>query len=156
MMSKSPISVQVSVLRTHFLEIENRKKIIACTNNIYTQTINILKGSKEQYDVNDTIDDLEDVKFSELFKEWMIAILETIRYKTSFKHTDNCIVRAVFDILFKYIFEFGIPPLCCTSNDFKKLEFNILTDFSWNWSTVFIERIKLETRNDFTKTKESC
>jgi hypothetical protein len=90
------------------------------------------------------IKQLKDHEFKQIFLEWELEILEKVRYASvkytseshndniSF-HTDKCVIRAVFDILFKYCFDFEykVPHLCCNNTRFKIMQFEILRDLRW-------------------------
>jgi len=142
-------------MRTHFLERRNNnhtgiKKRIKL---LYSSTLDIFKLKLQKYclelptadqqrqidlfilipEVNATLQHLENEEFMNYFIDWNIKLLEQIRFITIIKHTEECIIRATFDIIFKYAFDFEyqISFSCCTTDEFKKLQFNILNDCLW-------------------------
>lgn len=95
-------------------------------------------------ELKDTILILKDTKFMLYFTELGLETLEKIRYSSVSKHSNECITRAVFDILFKYNidFEYNICYLCCNKNEFKKLEIDILKDLRWK----IINNLSIQTQ----------
>lgn len=137
-------------MRIYFLNQDNLQVLEALFKDLYINTINIFKKNlelykdkltKEEEDQNFAkfmIEDIEVIleqmkKVEEMYIKWGLEILEKVRYVTVSKHTDKCIVRAVFDILFKYCFDFEykISHLCCNNSRFKILQFEILRDLRW-------------------------
>lgn len=84
-------------------------------------------------ELRETIKTLRDDKFEIFFLKLGFDTLEKIRYASVSEHTENCVVRAVFDILLKYTvdFECKICHLCCSNQSFKKMQFDILRDLKW-------------------------
>ena len=136
-------------MRIYFLE-DNLQKLNDHFKNLYITTITkfeeqlkmykdkLIETNKKTYkiliiELEITIQQLKDEKFKDYYIKWEIEILEKVRYASVSNHTDECIARAVFDILFKYCFDFEykIPYLCCNNTRFKKLQFEILRDLMW-------------------------
>lgn len=84
-------------------------------------------------EIKNVIEHLKDNQFKEIFIKWEIQTLEKVRNVSVCDHTDKCITRAIFDIIFKYFFDFDykIPYSCCNNKRFKTLEFEILRDLRW-------------------------
>jgi hypothetical protein len=130
-------------MRIFFLNDDNSYEINNHFKNLYNSIVDIFENnsnnSNNLNNSNDKIDSIElcktmkDRKFMEYFLDKGLKILEKVRYKTISNHNTKCIVRAVFDILFKYIFdtECKIYYYCCDKNKFIKLEFEILNDIMW-------------------------
>jgi hypothetical protein len=85
------------------------------------------------FELIETLAILKDPVFESFFFKLGSETLEKIRNVTVIKHTDKCIIRAVFDILFKYTidFEYNITHLCCDNAIFKSLQIEILRDLQW-------------------------
>jgi len=140
-------------LQTHFLEVNNIQEFKRNINSLYANTILKFKEKLDLYhlelneadhkrsselhyliyELYDSIEQLEDKKFTTYFINWTVEFGEKIRYITVNKHTHKCIIRAIFDIIFKYAFDINyiISYSCCNTHLFRKLEFDILTDCSW-------------------------
>jgi len=85
---------------------------------------------KELYD---TIEQMEEINFMNFFINWIIEFSENVRHITVNGHTDKCITRAIFDIIFKYAFDidYKISYSCCNTEKFKDLQYEILRDCGW-------------------------
>jgi hypothetical protein len=141
-------------MRIYFLSENNLQDLINHLKNLYSTTIikfeekiNIYKNdviltsdvtniTNLRILINElsfTIDQLKDPIFEDFFIKWEIEILEKIRYASVKNHSDKCIARAIFDLLFKYCidFEYKISYLCCDNSRFKTLQFEILRDLRW-------------------------
>ncbi len=88
-----------------------------------------------------TTDQLKDLSFKKFYINWGMELFKKIRYDSVSSHTDECIIRAVFDIMFKYSidFEYNISNLCCNNLKFKTLQFEILRDLRWKLGGIGIE-----------------
>ena len=139
-------------MRTHFLN-SNIVKIKQQVKILYASTIAKFEFRLTRYsneleiaskkrlndlryiipELTDTIDQLCEPTFELMFINLCMKFMEKIRYITIIKHTEECIIRATFDILFKYTFDFEyqIPFSCCNTEEFKKLQFDILNDCRW-------------------------
>jgi len=84
-------------------------------------------------ELEDTNKNLKDPKFEKFFLKLGTETLEKIRYNSVSKHTNKCVIRAVFDILFKYCIdlELKIPYSCCNNTSFKLLQLEILRDMRY-------------------------
>jgi hypothetical protein len=84
-------------------------------------------------ELEDTIEQFKDKEFEIFFKKWGIELLEKIRYSVVKEHTNMCITRAIFDILFKYTTDlfYSVPFLCCDNLRFETMQFEILRDLRW-------------------------
>jgi hypothetical protein len=134
-------------MRIYFLNNDNLQILNDHFKNLYITTIDRfefkLDKYKEQETNNDlkilineliyTLDILRNPLFENFFNKWEIEILGKVRFASVSDHTDQCIIRAIFDILFKYSidFEYKIPYLCCNNTRFKTLQFEILRDLRW-------------------------
>lgn len=99
-------------------------------------------------ELKETIATLNDKMFKVFFLKLGTETLEKIRYASVSKHSEKCAIRAVFDILFKYIidFEFKITHLCCDNNAFKILQIDILRDLRWKISTKSFIQSPIQNR----------
>jgi hypothetical protein len=142
-------------MKIYFLEDNNLQELNNQFKSLYINTISKFeerieiykKDALEQIDkdlkysdylilikeLEDTIKDLRDPKFEKFFLKLGTETLEQIRYASVSKHTDKCVIRAVFDILFKYCIdiELKIPYLCCNNTSFKLLQLEILRDMRY-------------------------
>lgn len=84
-------------------------------------------------ELKETLEIFKDHEFETYFLKLGSETIEKIRYASISNHSDKCIIRAIFDILFKYIidFEFKIAGLCCDNKSFKILQIQILRDLQW-------------------------
>jgi len=84
-------------------------------------------------ELDDTIRQMKVKEFKVYYTKLALDIFEKIRYNSVLEHTDKCVTRAVFDILFKYCldFEYKVSHLCCSNTRFKTLQFEILRDLRW-------------------------
>lgn len=145
-------------MRIYFLNDDNLQEINENFNDLYINTIKTFDHILEKYrveiknttDLNeerilkisinelvDTIDQLKYKDFEIFYVKQVMINLEKIRYASVTGHSNKCIIRAVFDLLFKYYidFEYKIPYLCCNNTRFKKLQFEILRDLRWKIRT---------------------
>ncbi len=142
------------IMRIYFLDVNNLQELNNYFKNLYINTIstfekNIIKNkmaiepNKNDRDnlilINelvDTVNNLKDPVFEKYFLSLGTKTLEQIRYASVLKHTDNCVLRATFDILFKYCLdlEFKISHLCCDNTSFKTLQLEILRDLRYKIS----------------------
>lgn len=146
-------------MKIYFLEDNNSQELNNQFKNLYINTICKFEERIEIYKKNaleqvnnhsehsiyiilikeleDTNKDLKDPKFEKFFLNLGTETFEKIRYNSVSKHTDKCVIRAVFDILFKYCLdlELKIPHLCCDNTSFKLLQLEILRDMRYKIST---------------------
>lgn len=135
-------------MRIYFTNSENTADFNTYFKTIYLNTLDKFEEKYEYYqnkkelnkedifcknEVKETIDILKNKEFELYFLKLGHNILDKIRYKTVSEHSNYCVIRAVFDILFKFVidFEYKLFFLCCNSDDFKLLEFEILRDLRW-------------------------
>jgi len=105
------------------------------------------------YEIEGTLKDLKNPTFENFFIDLGNETLEQIRYASVAKHTDKCIIRAVFDILFKYCFDtdFKISHLCCDNYSFKSLQLEILHDLRYK-IPIILPLIQNQIQNQIQKT----
>ncbi len=138
-------------MRIYFLDGNNVQELNDCFKTLYITIIakfedkinvynkKVLELNKDTdygiliNELKDTLFDLKDPNFENFFLNLGTETLEQIRYASVSKHTDKCIIRAVFDILFKYCIdiEFKVTQLCCNNKDFKSLQLEILRDLRY-------------------------
>jgi len=131
-------------MRVFFVTNDNAETINDYVEDIYDVTINTFEKAK--CGVYDTEEDLQVFKEIETMIEMMknvetrkfynnliLGALKNIRYVNVSKHLDKCVVRGVFDIIFKYCFDFEyrIVHLCCNTISFKTMQYEILNDLRW-------------------------
>lgn len=121
--SEYPLSTFEELLRGIY------KNVIDCLENKLSDGVE--KSRVREYE--EAIDIMKNEDFKIFFIELGLETLEKIRYASVSKHTNKCIIRAVFDILFKFCVdeEFKVPYLCCDTDKFKELEFDILGDLQY-------------------------
>ncbi len=133
-------------MRIYFLT-NNLQDLNNLFKNLYINTVEKFEERLEIYkndalepdcvilinELEDTLKDLNNPIFKKFFLDLGTEIFEQIRYASVSNHTDKCIIRAIFDIIFKYCidFEFKIPHLCCNNNKFKLLQLEILRDLRY-------------------------
>jgi hypothetical protein len=89
-------------------------------------------------DYENVIETMKEETFKEFFNKWIIELLKKIKYKTTKNQVNHYIIRSCFDIIFKYAFDIEITPMTeiknevLCSNEFRKLQFDILTDIDWS------------------------
>lgn len=129
-------------MRTHFLDV-NHLIVKDIITNIYLKSLEKFKSRLIRYyseelshlipDLKDVLKHFENEDFMNFFINWNLKILEKIRYITIIEHSNECVIRATFDIIFKFalilIIKFLI--LVVTQMIFKKLQFDILNDCNW-------------------------
>ena len=149
--------LKLEQMRIYFLNEDNLQDIETMIKDLYISTLNVFERKLDSYydklhlleqsgevdEVNYTkimmeelrimINQLKEFEFKQMYIKWGIEILEKVRYASVSEHTDKCVARAVFDILFKYCFDFEykIPHLCCNNSRFKTMQFEILRDLRW-------------------------
>ena len=145
-------------MRIYFLEDTNLQVLNDHFKSLYIITIDKFKERLEVYkkryllnndsdytilinELEETLDILNDSSFEFFFLGLGTEILEKVRYASVSKHTDKCVIRAVFDIIFKYCvdFEFKISHLCCDNTTFKLLQIEILRDLRWKIKIQIIQ-----------------
>lgn len=109
-------------------------------------------------ELEETLKTLNDNDFKTFFLDLGTETLEKIRYISVSKHTDKCTIRAVFDILFKYLidFEFKVSYSCCDSAAFKSLQIEILKDLRWRINVLTNKSIiqsPIQIRNQIQNLK---
>jgi hypothetical protein len=131
-------SDNLQIFNDHFDNLYNISvRFLEDTLNSYKQDVVFKKDVKKALilisQLESTIDQLNDEKFRDFFIKQCLNILEKVRYASVSSHSDKCITRAVFDLLFKYCmdFEYGIKHLCCDNKRFKLLQIEILRDLMW-------------------------
>jgi hypothetical protein len=117
------------------LDIFKQKKIFFQSELCFTD-VNVQDYNELTYTINelrDTIEKMEDEDFVSFFIDWILDFSGKIRKITINNHTEDCIIRAVFDIIFKYAFDinYKISHVCSNISSFKKLQFEILRDCKW-------------------------
>ena len=144
-------------MRIYFLTEDNSADLETMFNDLYISTLGMFEKKLDFYQskeiteqITESIEEqtfnkimveeftsilheLRNDKFKKTYIKWELEILEKIRYASVSTHTDKCIARAVFDILFKFCFDFEykIFHLCCNNTRFKTLQFEILRDLRW-------------------------
>lgn len=130
-------------MRVYFLGPDNLQKFKDIFKNLYNIVISKFTERLESYsnkkcvilitELNDTLINLKDSEFEKFFIALGISTLEKIRFNSVSNHTDECVIRAIFDILLKYCidFEFKITHLCCNNEEFKLLQLEILRDLRY-------------------------
>ncbi len=142
-------------MKTHFLDVSNLQEFETFLKLLYITTICRFKERLKRYnlellytttiytrkneleylirELEDTIFQMEEKMFEKIFIGWSIEFCEQIRYINIIKHSNHCVLKAVFDIIFKYTFdiEYRISYDCCDTSLFKKLQFELLKDCRW-------------------------
>ena len=142
-------------MRTHFIYIGNLQELKTFMKSLYITTVSRFKERLTRYnhelvhlsteysrkkeleylirELDDTITQLDEKPFMNTFIKWVMDFCEQIRYINVSKHTEQCVCRAVFDIVFKYTFdiEYKISHGCCSTDSFKFLQFELLRDSRW-------------------------
>jgi predicted nuclease of predicted toxin-antitoxin system len=150
-------------MKIYFLDDNNLQELNAHFKSLYITTVNKFEEQLEIYkkkvdknkykvlinELEETLIILKDSDFEDFFSTMGLETLEKIRYASVSKHTDQCIIRAVFDILFKYCldFEYKVSHLCCTNRMFKTLQIEILRDLRWKISSFNPIPIQSPIRN---------
>ena len=135
-------------MRSHFIDLNyiNVQKIQELVEYMYFKT---LEGIKKKYlelgyrDLKDAYKQLKSVKFMDFFVDWIMHVMSKITLKTSKTHTTNCIVRATFDLVFRYAIDLDVQAFrleqrneqgskCSeTCSEFMELQIDIFKDNHW-------------------------
>jgi hypothetical protein len=129
--NKNNISIFVECLNRVY---EKTLKIYKLEIIYYTKKVDLKESEKSEFiDVCLTYETLKNEDFRICYDKTCICILEKIRKAITIGHTEECISRAVVDIFFKYFIDldYRVSHLCCTTDNFKALQFEILRDISW-------------------------
>lgn len=117
----------------HYLQ-ELYKTTVVKFNTIYDE--HVKKNEEKESSIVElglTIKLLEGKEFETFFIHKCLTFLKQIRSASTNGHTEECVVRGMFDIYYKYCVDFGfvIPPKCCDQIKFETLQINMLQDLMW-------------------------
>lgn len=77
---------------------------------------------------------LRDTEFMDYFINWTMKVMSKIFLKSTIGHTIDCIVRATFDLVFRYAIDIDCVPVNLGNSkcdDLVKLQFSIFSDNLW-------------------------
>lgn len=126
-------------------DYDNTEQIFYKLYDITTEMF--MENSKDDVDISIITCTLRREEFKFFFKKTFIDTMRKVRFRTIEGHTDDCIHRAMFDILFKYLIDvdFSVRNSCCDKNLFKSLQVGIMQDLMW----------KITIDNNYSESSES-
>jgi len=79
----------------------------------------------------------KNLEFMEYFTKCIIHLMRQISLGTSHGHTQDCLVRCSFDLIFRYLFDLNYIPVLLSKleedicSDYLNLQLNIFKDAGW-------------------------
>lgn len=133
------------MVKVYFCSSENKQSIIDYFNSLYIVVLKSFDKKLEEEEnrkdvdtsvigyVTSNLENVYDDKFRDFFSKEFVTTIEKVRHETVKDHSEKCVIRCVFDILFKYYIDFdvGISYYCCNGKEYISLQKEILSDLSW-------------------------
>lgn len=127
-------------MRSHFIDIEyiDIDEIKLKIEYMYVKTMKSIKYKYKKYkfiDLKNAYKILKDQKFMDFFTIWVFEVMSKITIKTTKSHTNLCIIRATFDLVFKYAIDLEVRATRLENDDcpdYLQLQCNIFKDNHWN------------------------
>jgi hypothetical protein len=96
------------IRRSYKKNVHNRNLLIGSTSKLSEKETQFLRDLEFVFipEENDTVDQLSCPEFMKIFSGWVMNVLEHIRYKTVENNCQNDIIRASFQLVFKYAIDY--------------------------------------------------